>query len=305
MISIILPTYKRMEPLLQTLESLNQQECKDFEAVVINDDPEVKLTLDISRYQYPIKVLNNEKNQGVGNARNIGIEVASYEWIAFLDDDDFYREDKITILLQVIRDNPDIDLIYHPIYYDFIKENKAYVTAPLPAGEVTFSKILISNVVGGTPCWVMRKSACRKFGLFDSSMIALEDYELLIRWIKNGAKLYYIDQPLSHCIALTKSIGLSKDMSKALNAFARLEEIYGEDYANQTKEEQNARKTAMYSLLGFTYVINLDRRLVKYYLKAFWCSKHPKFLAGALLGFIHPQKLIALRADRSKRKYKR
>ena len=99
-ISVILPTRLRHSLLMRALNSLRNQSFKDFEIIVIDDNPpEARLE------KYPeLANLLSEKNtlvviddspKNAARARNLGLKIANGEWISYLDDDDAYRERKL------------------------------------------------------------------------------------------------------------------------------------------------------------------------------------------------------------------
>lgn len=101
-ISIIIPIYKVEEYLEECLVSVVNQSYKDFEVLLINDGSPDK-SEEICRefvdkdhrfcYYY-------QENAGVSSARNVGLEKASFQWIAFVDPDDTLMEDYLLNLTQ-------------------------------------------------------------------------------------------------------------------------------------------------------------------------------------------------------------
>ncbi|MEI3801756.1 MULTISPECIES: glycosyltransferase family 2 protein [unclassified Chitinophaga] len=298
MISVVIPTYKRVDSLKKTLESLNTQINKEFEVVVVNDDHLNPLHLDLSRYNYQVTVFNNETNKGAGETRNTGVWKSNYEWIAFLDDDDLYRDDKIAVLIDAIRKNPDLDLIYHPVYCEYVNQKVGYLTKP--KANITYNDILIGNVIGGTSCFTVKKTFFKKVNGFDASLVAIEDYEFLIRIVKAGAKTMLVNEQLSYYFAFTNSSGLSKDISKAHVALQQIDDKYVNDIEKLSAAQKKERKAVRESLLAFTYLLNLNRKSGVYYFKAFLDNFDYKFLMAAVVGFISPAALIRMRARQTR-----
>ncbi|WP_346316640.1 glycosyltransferase family A protein [Chitinophaga sp. YIM B06452] len=302
MISVIIPTFRRVDSLLKTLESLNHQTSKNFEVIVVNDDPSRPLVLDESIYTYPVRTINNDVNMGVGFSRNKGVQQSRFNWISFLDDDDFYRNDKIEVLSGIIANETDIDFIYHPIHYEYPNEGVSYYTRPMK--NISLNDILITNVLGGTPSYTFRKALYQEIGGFDTNLVALEDYDLAIRIIKSGTHIKYLDEPLSHCMAITKSEGLSKDVKKAYRAFEQLEEKHAGDFAGLPPHKKKEREAAKNSLIAFTFLLNLNRKLSKFYLRAFLWSFKSRYLLAAIIGFVDPKLLIIIKGKRVKKELK-
>lgn len=90
MVSIIIPYYNRPEKLRRCLDSILNQTYQDFEALVIDDHSMPPLILDLDGR---IRVFRNTKNLGPGLSRNVGLDNAKGEFIAFLDSDDYWHPD--------------------------------------------------------------------------------------------------------------------------------------------------------------------------------------------------------------------
>lgn len=102
LVSVIIPTCDRPELLGNALSSLVRQGCKDFEAVVVNDGAvDIKSVLTSFSGKLRITACRHDiPRKGLSTARNTGLEAARGKYIAYLDDDDFYFEDHLEVLLQ-------------------------------------------------------------------------------------------------------------------------------------------------------------------------------------------------------------
>jgi glycosyltransferase involved in cell wall biosynthesis len=112
LVSIIIPVYNTEQYLDQCLDSCINQTYTNLEIICINDgstDNSLKVLEQYAKTDNRIKVID-KKNEGVGIARNTGIEVATSEWISFLDSDDFLELDTIYQLLSSTTDK-NVDVI--------------------------------------------------------------------------------------------------------------------------------------------------------------------------------------------------
>ena len=100
-ISVIIPSYNRFKYLLNALESVRNQTYKNIEIIIVNDCSTQK-----EYYNYKFEgciVINLDKNSKArfghaspgGFQRSMGMKIASGEYIAFLDDDDYWLPDKL------------------------------------------------------------------------------------------------------------------------------------------------------------------------------------------------------------------
>lgn len=99
LVSVVVPTYKRDEQFERAIKSIVAQSYENLEIIVVDDNAECleyrKKVKDILRKYDKIKLIQNKKNLGGGRSRNVGIKVAKGKLVAFLDDDDEWRSDKI------------------------------------------------------------------------------------------------------------------------------------------------------------------------------------------------------------------
>lgn len=106
MFSVIVPLYNKEFSIKNTIQSVLNQTCGDFEIIIVNDGStdgslQVVKSIDDAR----VRIID-KPNGGVSSARNRGVEEAKYEWIAFLDGDDIWKENHLEVLRQLINSYP-------------------------------------------------------------------------------------------------------------------------------------------------------------------------------------------------------
>lgn len=105
-ISVIIPAYNVEKEILNCLESVENQTYRNMEIIVI-DDGSTDRTLEVLRgyeQQHPNITIVHQENQGVFSARLQGIQIASGEWIGFVDGDDEIEEDMYHMLIKNARE---------------------------------------------------------------------------------------------------------------------------------------------------------------------------------------------------------
>lgn len=98
MVSVIIPTYNSEKYIAATLESVIGQTYCDLEVLIMNDgsrDRTAEIVQEYALRDPRIKLVNLVENRGVSAARNKGVEMASGEWIAYLDSDDLWKPNKV------------------------------------------------------------------------------------------------------------------------------------------------------------------------------------------------------------------
>ena len=107
-VSIILPYYRKINYINNTVKSVLNQTYKDFEIILVYDDTQLEDLQTIKKeFQNnpKIKIIVNEKNLGAGISRNKGIENANGEIIAFIDSDDTWHPEKLAKQTNFMRKN--------------------------------------------------------------------------------------------------------------------------------------------------------------------------------------------------------
>ena len=217
LISICITCYNASDTIERALDSALSQDWENFEIVVV-DDASTDGSQEILKKksaQYPfIRLIINPKNYGCAKSRNILIAAAKGQFIAFFDDDDFSRSDRLSLQYNKITTfereaNTQLVCCYasgNKIYPNgYIMKFYAVGTRGLtPTGQqmvnyLLFNKRSYSFFYGsGTPtCSLMlRKIIFEKIGLFDESLERQEDGDFAIRFGLKGGVFTGIVEPV-------------------------------------------------------------------------------------------------------------
>lgn len=137
--SVIIPVYNSEQFLMNSLNSLINQNFKDFEAIMINDGSTDR-SEEICR-SYVIKdarfILINQINSGVSKARNVGIDKSKGKYIVFLDSDDQYEQDYLKAFYEIINKYPLYDNYW--CGFNIIRNKKSIKNTVLNSEEVTIN----------------------------------------------------------------------------------------------------------------------------------------------------------------------
>lgn len=123
LISIIIPVYNVEKYIAKCIQSLLDQTYKNFEAIIVDDgspDNSIKIAKELVGNDSRFVFLEKE-NGGQGSARNMGIDYSKGQYLAFLDSDDYFRNDFLKKMLGPLQENTDIDITicgYHRINDD-------------------------------------------------------------------------------------------------------------------------------------------------------------------------------------------
>ncbi|WP_052938121.1 glycosyltransferase family 2 protein, partial [Escherichia coli] len=233
MFSIIIPSFNREKQLRNALAELNKQLYKEFEVIVVDDASDSEYDLSLDLYHFELKYFRSNKNLGPSGARNIGVSLARYDWIIFLDDDDYFMPEKLMILRETILNN-DIDFIYHRARIFMINEKISYISSQKDIDKIpgeVYQHMLSGNFIGGPPNFAIKKSLFNKLHGFSDNVRAIEDYEFLLRLVRDVSKkrIIFVDNVLTGCNYITKSTSVSKNINNLKQACTYISEEYIRD----------------------------------------------------------------------------
>jgi glycosyltransferase involved in cell wall biosynthesis len=110
LVSVVIPTYNRADLLLETLEGVFTQTLDDFEVIVINDgstDDTLERLLPLQRQHKSRFRIVTQPNGGIGVAKNRGLQEATGQYVALLDDDDLWKPDKLRLQVDYLESHPE------------------------------------------------------------------------------------------------------------------------------------------------------------------------------------------------------
>ena len=130
-ISLIIPAYKCEKTIKATIRSVQNQNFKNIEIIIVNDlsqDNSLSIIQEMQKEDKRIKIINNSKNMGVLYSRSIGVLESKGKYIFTLDDDDmFFDTDVLDIYHQAEDDNFDIIAFSAVDMYDYHSNEKMRV----------------------------------------------------------------------------------------------------------------------------------------------------------------------------------
>ena len=186
-VSIVMPAYKAEEYVGEAIDSVLKQSFSDWELIVV-DDCSADKTADIA-YQYAetdprIRVIENDTNLGAAGTRNKGIAHSIGEWIAFLDCDDIWRNEKLEKQLKLAEETG-AELIYTSYTLFSNEEGVCRHRDYLVPSSVTYQSMLRENYIGCSTAMV-KKSLLETHSF--SENIHHEDYALWLELLKCGVR---------------------------------------------------------------------------------------------------------------------
>lgn len=192
-VTVVIPAYNSARYIGDTLDSLKDQNFTDYEVIVVNDGSDDREELERILANHPLPVTYiSQANKGVSAARNAAIRIATGEFYAQLDADDQWTPDYLEVQLGILKNNPDVDLVYPnaTIVGEGSIDGLEFMKVTPSEGDVNFESLVRQKCVVMT-CVTARLSAIRAAGMFDESIRSCEDFDLWLRIVKNGGRIVY------------------------------------------------------------------------------------------------------------------
>lgn len=208
LVSIITPLYNSELYISRTIQSVLHQDYLHWELIIIDDcsvDKGLEIVRKIAEDEPRIRILTNEKNLGPALTRNKGIEEAKGKYIAFLDSDDQWHENKLLIQVQFMEES-EIDFSF--TYYNQINEEGRELSKieNLPS-KVTYVSTMKSNKIGCLTAMYNQE----KFGkLYMKNIRKRQDYTLWLQLLKKTKYAYCVPQILATYTVRKESVSSNK-----------------------------------------------------------------------------------------------
>jgi glycosyltransferase involved in cell wall biosynthesis len=191
-ISVIMSCFKESEAILKrAIDSIINQTYKNFELIIVLDDPHNKNSKEIvenyCERDERIRMFVNPRNMRQGYSRNFAIKNAFGNFIAVQDADDVSIPKRLEIQFNYMLKNPDVDLCGSNIKY-ITNDNKILLNRVYPQ---KIDKLINKYCPIANPSVFAKREAFFKFGFYNETIntIFVEDYDLWIRWFLKGASM--------------------------------------------------------------------------------------------------------------------
>ena len=209
-ISIIIPTYDSEKNIKNNLNSIKNQSYNNYELVIIDNCSNDK-TLDIIKsYRFPKIKIISEKDHGIYDAINKGIDAASGDVISILHSDDYYYDNNV--LLNVVKNFnlEKCDLIYSDLIY-VKKSNHKKILRYWKSNKFKNGKFL-KGWSPPHPTFIVKRNIYNRFGKYILKYGNSADIELMYRYLQ----IYKINYKYINQILIVMQYG-GKSNNKLLN----------------------------------------------------------------------------------------
>ncbi|WP_242386557.1 glycosyltransferase family 2 protein [Phocaeicola sartorii] len=198
LVSAIITTHNRKELLKRAVESVLEQTYPNIELIVVDDASTDGTKIYCEKYPLLYLYISREESRGGNYARNLGIKMAKGEYVAFLDDDDYWLPTKIEKQVRLIQ-KADCELVHCGRRLEIVSEDNEIDYQDLLPDLLHYGdmhkKILLA-ICTTTTCILVKRQALFDIGLFDENLRFWQEYELTIR-LAQRKPFYFVNEPLS------------------------------------------------------------------------------------------------------------
>lgn len=222
-ISIIIPVYNVEQYLRKCLDSVVNQTYTNLEIICINDgstDNSFEILDEYAQKDSRIIVINQE-NGGVSSARNRGLDIATGEYIAFVDPDDFLEPNCYELAVNAYQNNKNVDLVqwFANVINSSIPvaeyENVKYWHRVKFNGNLALSQNVIKQMLFSPSCNLFKAEIIKKLQLRYLSYVVSEDVLFISMYLSQVNNIYFIPE-LPYNYILRENSAMKKYRDKPL-----------------------------------------------------------------------------------------
>lgn len=254
-LSVIIPVYNVEKYIEECICSIVEQTFNDIEIIVVDDgstDNSSEIVDKLSTSDLRIKVVH-QKNMGLPGARNTGLEIATGEYVGFIDSDDRIKPNMYELLINSIKQNNSELAVCN--FYRFDKkqifENKRYKDGMIQINNENVTDYY-SLAIDSCCNKIFKTDIIKSYGIKfeDKSIVPQEDFYFLMKYLANTKKVSMISQQLYEYRIRKSSITNSRQPEGFIYGCLRFVKLT-KDYHLQRKIYRNLKQ------VEFTFFIKM------------------------------------------------
>ena len=228
LISVIMPYFKKKKYFMESISSVLNQTYKNLEILIVYDDPnkdEIEFIKTCVKNDLRVKIIINNENRGAAYARNKAITLAQGEYLAFLDCDDYWENNKIELQLSfMLKHGHD----FSHTTYQIVNYNGKIIGIIVARSILKYNELLKSCDIGLSSVILRRK-------LLDEmkfpELKTKEDFVLWLGLVKKSVGLIGLNKPLMFWRRTPNSLSSSvlqklKDAFKVYHIYEKKNFLY-------------------------------------------------------------------------------
>lgn len=259
LISIIIPCYNRVDNTLLAIQSAEVQTYTETEIIVVNDGStenisELTTLADLGA----IHLLHHSKNKGANAARNTGLDAAKGEWIAFLDSDDLWHPEKLSIMMAELAQSTNFSVAYCGT--NMCRNGEVVFTKEVSLSGNLYSALLAENIPGSASVPIIKKEVLEAINGFDEHLPSAQDWDLWLRIAEQGYLFLAIPQVLVD-YTLPEKKG---HISSSATAFWKGRKAFLRKHKSKYTGTNKKKRSTIYSDMGFLLLQRFGKRAIAF-----------------------------------------
>lgn len=186
-VSIITVCYNSAETIEDTIKSIKAQTYKNIEYIVVDGGSKDYTNQIVNKYSKVVDVHISEKDEGLYDAMNKGIKMATGDVIGILNSDDFFCSENSVAELMTGFTSEKIDGVYSDLVY--VKEHDTSKVTRLYSSKVYKKSLIKFGLMLPHPTFYVKKSVYNTCGLYKTDYRVAADFELIARCVSKGVTL--------------------------------------------------------------------------------------------------------------------
>jgi len=199
LVSIVVPTFNRASTIKRCIESVIDQTYPNWELIIVDNNSSDSTMELLNQYNNVcIKIISVDNEGVIGRSRNIGIKNSVGKYVAFLDSDDWWDPNKLSVSVGVFENNT-IDVVYHNC--SIMSNDSSKHTHCRKLSSNVLEDLIVNGNTLVTSSVVVLKSAIVDVGCFseEQKTVGWEDYHLWLKLAEAGYEFKRIKSVLGFC----------------------------------------------------------------------------------------------------------
>ncbi len=253
LVSAVITTHNRKELLVLAIESVLNQTYKNIECIVVDDASDddtkeyIKKYIDENKIKYIY--IPKEESKGGNYARNLGIQNAMGDYIAFLDDDDEWLSQKMEKQMVAMKEDTETGFVYCGTISEKNLDKASRIPQEIDNDKYkdgNLAKEVLVHIICNTSVILVKKELLEKIQGFDENLKFWQEYEMCIRLLQNTRAKLVRENLVIYRIFEGDKNRLSNKIEGWEEAVAYILDKHKELYDKLTKEEEAQRRIYLY-----------------------------------------------------------
>lgn len=225
-ISLITAVYNRAGTIEKAIQSVLSQDYPNVEYIIVDGGSKDGTVGVIEKYRHKISKFISEKDNGIYDALNKGIKLATGDIVGILHSDDYFAsDDMISRIMHEFMADPKLEAVYGDL--DYVRQNSTTVVRHYSSKDFSPSKFA-SGFMPAHPSFFCRRDCFAKYGLYRTDLEIAADFDLLIRFMYlNKIKTKYLPLCMIHMGIGGKSTSGMKSVLKINSEFREILRSHG------------------------------------------------------------------------------